>query len=373
MSEAHRTAAAPAFRARSTLRIGLAALACAASATPVSGQSDIDLRTPIEGIEIGGRVHAQFSTTSVDVVPSTDFRVRRARLWVAARINDWIDSAVQLDFASGAAEGRYMFVRGTVSPALRVSAGQLKRAFDLFELTSSSQILVVERAGRIRGVNVCAGVGGLCSYSRLSEQLEFSSLDVGVFADGVLAGGSLEYRVSFTNGAGPNQADDNSAKSASGRVQVVAADGLLLGANVATHDYFNSATGRDEHARAVAVDMEWGDFDGGPHFQAGVMAGDNWAQLDDLGDPAGFLTWQTIIAYKRLTRSGGRVTAIEPLFRVSWADPDRSAPSTSGWLLTPGLAAHFDGRNKLAANLDLWNPQRGARAWGVLLQAYVYF
>ncbi len=361
------------FITRITAQVFVSLVVMVAAALPVAAQREIEPRTPIEGMEFGGRVHTQFSSSSVDGVPSTDFRVRRARLYVGARVNDWIDGVAQVDFAAGSAEGRYMFVRGTFSPAFRVAAGQFKRAFDMFELTSSSQILVIERAGRVRGVDGCAGVGGMCSYSRMSEQLGLSSLDVGLLVDGVFAGGRGEYRASLTNGAGPNRGDENSAKSYSGRLQYVVFEQLTVGANLASHDYPNPVTTTDERVLAWALDAEWGGFEAGPHVQVGVMNGGNWAQLANDGTEASFFTWQAIVAFKSLLSGSSRVGAIEPVARLSWTDPDRDTARDSGWLVTPGIAAHLEGRNKVAANLDVWSPSEGQRAWGVLVQAYLYF
>ena len=58
---------------------------------------------------------------------------------------------------------------------------------------------------------------------------------------------------------------------------------------------------------------------------------------------------------------------------MSWGDPNRDATSDGGLLLTPGLVLHFTGRNKIAANIDVWRPQEGAVAWGLKAQTYLYF
>jgi len=42
-------------------------------------------------------------------------------------------------------------------------------------------------------------------------------------------------------------------------------------------------------------------------------------------------------------------------------------------LLTPGVVWYITGRNKLAANVDLWRPQQGATAWGLKVQSYLFF
>ena len=65
--------------------------------------------------------------------------------------------------------------------------------------------------------------------------------------------------------------------------------------------------------------------------------------------------------------------AVEPVARVSWGDPDRGVAADGGLLITPGLALHFQGRNKVAANVDLWRPQEDGTEWGLKAQAYLYF
>jgi hypothetical protein len=347
-------------------------LAVLAVPTALHAQA-IEPRVPVERTELGGRVHLQMNTTTADGEVASEFRNRRARVWVATRVNEWIDGAVQVDLSGATAVARYAFVRFSFSPAARLSFGQFKRAFDNFELTSSSQILVVERDGNVRGVSGCAGIGGVCSYSRFSEQLELSSLDVGVLLQGESHSGAVEYLVSFTNGTGDNAREDNDAKSFSGRLAWKPVPGLKLGANAGLHDYANPVTGDDEHAPAVAFDVEVGDFEEGLHVQAGVLTGRNWRNLDVSGQESRFLTWQAIASYRFPLAGAGLVQAVEPVGRVSWGDPDRDTAADGGLLFTPGFMVHFEGRNKVAANLDAWRPQVGGTVWGLKAQVYLYF
>jgi hypothetical protein len=333
----------------------------------------VEPRYPVERTELGGRVHVQLNTTSGEDGPASELLVRRARIWVATRVNDWIDGAVQVDVSGASAVARFAFVRLSLSSAARLSFGQFKRAFDNFELTSSSQILVVERDGDVRGAGSCTGVGGVCSYSRFSEKLLLSSLDVGVLLQGEVAEGRLAYVLSATNGPGPNAAEENDAKSLSGRVEWSLGGEVRLGANGALHDYPNPVTDTDHFARAAALDVEVGDFDAGLHLQAGLMLGDNWRNLDAAGDESRFLAWQGIATYRIPLDTAAHVRAVEPLARVSWGDPDRDATHDAGLLLTPGVMVHFQGRNKIAVNVDLWRPQEGATRWSLKAQSYLYF
>ncbi len=343
-------------------------LFCAAA--KLQGQT-VESRAPVEHFELGGRVHVQYNTSSVDEDVASEFKLRRARIWVAARINDWIDGAADIDFSGASASATLVFIRFAVDPSLHISVGQLKRAFDVFELTSSADILVVERDGAIRGVDGCAGVGGLCSYSRFTEQLDLSSLDVGVMLEGSVAGGRLSYLTTLTNGPGRNQVDENSAKSWSGRLAWHAGHTVTLAANAAFHDH-PGADGSAAYAPAGGLDVEVGDFKQGLHIQAGLLTGDNWRNEVADGGTSTFLTTQAIVTYQ-FPLQGGKIQSVEPLARVSWGDPDRDASGDGGILLTPGVVLHLDGRNKLAANLDAWRPQGGSTAWSLKMQAYVYF
>lgn len=363
----------PASRpSRSAVAVALTVLLLAIDSTSLVAQA-VEPRAPVEHTELGGRFHLQMNTSSADGEIGSEFLVRRARVWAAARVNEWIDGAVQVDVAGGAASARYAFLRFSLSPAARISFGQFKRAFDNFELTSSADVLVVERDGDVRGAFDCAGVGGVCTYSRFSEKLFFSSLDVGVLLQGETDDGTLGYLISATNGTGPNAREENNAKSFSGRVEWAAAPSVKIGANAGVHDYINGVTGEDAYAPATALDLEVGDFEAGFHLQAGVMTGQNWLNLQADGEESRFLSWQGIATYRIPLEGEHRIRAVEPVGRVSWGDPDRAVGSDGGLLFTPGLVVHFDGKNKMGANVDIWHPQTGGTVWGIKAQTYLYF
>jgi len=363
----------PTLKVRSRL-VGLAQVAlacCVLTPAPVAGQNVP--RRPVQSLVVGGRVNTQFNATSVDGVAASEFRIRRARLFMQATVNDWLDGVASLEYSNGQAQGLYMFMRGTLAPEFRVSFGQFKRPFDLFEFTSSSLIPVIERGGNIRGFDSCAGVGGLCSYSHMAVALQYSQLDIGVLLDGAFADSRGTYGVALTNGTGRNRVDDNDAKSVSARITWAFAPNLVFSANVSSHDYADSVRSGTRYATATALDVEWGDYESGPHLLAGIMTGENWRVDSGGSTPPMFLSWQSIVTYRFGLNPKGRIRALEPLARVNWTDPNRSSAGDSGVLLTPGLVAHFEDRHKLAINVDAWDPSLGSRAWGLSVQTYLYF
>ena len=338
-------------------------------AAPAAAQ--LDVQTDNYQLTLSGRINVQFRTSSVTSAPSSRFLLRRARVTVVVKTGDFIEIKIQPDFGEFRMKDAY--VRMNFDPAFELTFGNAKRPFDLFELYSSSRIIVIERTGRIEGVTDCAGVPGVCSWSRLTQGLQFSERDLGVFVDG--EAGAVDYHASVTNGNSAVISDENDAKSYTGRVRVRVTSDLRLAVNAAAHDYLHPDRLVDEYAVAYGGDVEWGAYgDAGMHIQAGFLRGENWRNRDAAGDPSTFMTGQTIVGYRMPLTSPGHFTAVEPLTRVSWADPERGATTGSGgWLLTPGIAFHLSGRNMLVANVDVWFPEQGDKEWSLKLQSMVYF
>lgn len=357
---------------RTLLRVsGLAVVvgtAIAVASQPLSAQ-ELKFKTDALELEFSGRVHMQFNTSSVSGVRSSEFLLRRVRMTADVKINDFVSGRIQPEYAITSVRVRDVWARLTFSPTFRMTFGQFKRPFDVFALTSSTQILVVERTGSVRGVPTCGGVG-FCSYSGLSEGLLFSDRDAGVLIDG--GAGSWDYAFSVTNGTSQFVKEENGTKSYAGRAAFLAAEGVKIGANLTYKDYVNDVTGNDDYAAAYAVDVDIGNFNSGLHVQAGVMGGQNWRNLDVAGDASNFATAQAIVTYKTpVTHS--YVSAIEPVARVSWANPDTDTASDGAWLFTPGVQFFFVGRNKISANIDIYVPDAGDTELSLKVQSYLHF
>ncbi len=333
--------------------------------------AQVEVKSKAMELTVTGRMHAQFNTTSVGGEPGSEYLIRRARITAELKINDFVSGKIQPDFGEGEISLKDAYLRLSFHPAFRATIGQFKRPFDVFELTSSTQILVVERAGGVRGVDACAGPGGTCSFSRLTEKLQYADRDIGLMIDGEDPSGRFSYAASITNGTGQNTADENGAKSFTGRVGIMPVDDMVVAAHVGAHDYVDPATG-NEYAVAFGGDVEIGNFDQGLHVQAGVVTGDNWQNLGASG-PSKFLSTQGIVTYKLPVTENPFVTHVEPVGRVSWGDPDTDVSDDHGWLFTPGFVVYFSGRNKIGLNVDIWSPATGDAETSLKVQAYLHF
>jgi len=312
-----------------------------------------DLTTGAVKLKFGGRVQLQAGTSScddfpvaedskcVEQVPTTDLYLRRVRLTVSGEIGDNIDFKIEPDYNKIDQLGlRDAWGRFTFDNLARLKAGHFKRPFDGFQLISSTQFPTVERAVLIRGL----------------ERFVSPSLTVTGDSD-------LKFQ------------DSNNEKQFVGRAQLqFDVGGLPLkfaGAAAATDEgYETELQGlQTRYYYDYELFTELGDFSGGPHFLAGFVFGDNPEQniagdpLDlSLGDNfASFQTWQVIGTWRFNTDVLG-LEGIEPVFRVTYGDPNTDIADDGGWGYTPALQIYFYKRNRLSLSWDLasWE-QEGIR------------
>jgi hypothetical protein len=337
-------------------------------AAPLTTEAQTTISSRASNIRIGGRLHAQYQASSVDGAIN-DFFLRRARVLVDGTFNDFFVGRLQTDLSGGTATVLDAYVRMDFSETFRLTVGQMKRAFDIFELSSSTDLSIIERTGKITGFSSCSGVGSVCSLSRLTESLGFAGRDAGVRIDG--SSGTFSYQATLTNGTGVVVPDENDGKSVSGRASFAATDNLTLSANVGFHDYLDPVD-QTAHALGWGGDLQLGSWRDGLLVQAGVVGGDNWKSLDGAGEPGQFLSMQAVASFYH-PLGGDRIEGVEPLARVSVADPDGSIDADGGTLLTPGLMLYFMGKNKIGANLDYYMPQTGDAEFGFRIGTFLYF
>lgn len=355
--------------------VGLSLLTGPVPAVAQSGEG-VTIRSRAVEIRLSGRVHEQFNTTSADGEAASEFLILRARPELEVVVNDFIEGKLTVDFGEGEVDLKDAYLTLNFDPAFEVTLGQFKRPFDLFELTSSTQILVIERTGKIRGTEVS-------SLSRFTERLRYSDRDIGVRISGHDRRSVVKWAAAVTNGNGANAEDADGVKALQARVGVSPVDRLTVWGNLSATPFATETAGgrpdrQGDHDQAVAFqfDAEWGNFDRGLHIQAGIVGGDNWRRVEGTtADVPQFLAWQVMGTYKIPVQGKRFVGAVEPLLRVSQGNPDTDVADDGGILLTPGFVVHFVGRNKIALNLDVWNPEDDAldAEASFKAQAYLHF
>lgn len=360
---------------------GVAVLAALlAVASPVQAQEGDEAKFKTGALELtfNGRVQVQAGTSSCnefpvpddsaceEQVPGSDLFLRRVRFTVSGKINDMIDFRIQPDYNKVDQVGlKDAWGRFSFSKAFRLKAGHFKRPFDGFVLVSSTQTLTVEREVAIRGIE------GLLApnVTSFSTEFDLSDRDIGVELNGSTSNGLFTYWVGgFTGNSDLKFQDSNASKQFIGRGQIKLAAGpkdLKIAAAAAATDasYETVSEGMmSKYYYNYELFADWGDFNDGPHAQLGFIFGDNPLQnpaggdidLETGEDFASIASWQAIVSWKFPVGSGNM--ALEPLFRLSWADANTDVEDNEVWAFTPGVQLFFYGRNKLSLNWDIASP-----------------
>jgi hypothetical protein len=333
-------------------------------AVPLSASAQNEIRARAATITVGGRLHTQYSASSVSGAQD-DFFFRRARISLDILVNDFLDGKIEPDFMGGRAQLQDTFFRLTFAPQARVSIGIFKRAFSTFDVSSSTDLPTIERTGVIEGLNVCPGVEGICSFSQIAQELDLDGRDMGLRLEG--SSGRFVYLATATNGPGNNVPDVNDAKSLSGRLGFRITDDLLVSGFAAAHDALDDDD-ETQYYSAFGGDLEFGTWRDGVHVLAGVAAGENYL-IDDVPQ---FLTGQLLASWY-LPMEGTRFVGFEPHLRVSWGDGDRSESDDAGVLATPGFMIYVFGKNGIAADLDYYRPETGNSELSFKVQTFLYF
>lgn len=357
-----------------TVRAVLLGVGAALAAAPASGQ--VAVKSRAAEITVGGRVQLQGRTSScssfpipessacVEDVPAVDWFLRRVRLEVTARFNDWIEGRIQPEFGEiDRVVLRDAYGRLTLNPAARLTVGNFKRPFDGFQLISSTQILTIERDIDIPGVPGLTAA----SFDELTTRFNLSEWDVGIMLDGGTADDRLHYWIGTFNGNSPEENEDlNTEKQFVGRLQYSLAAGempLRIAAAAAYTDVpFARASGElaGRFFSAYELFAQLGDFDGGLHLQAGYLFTGNPlqnraglpVQLEAGEEFARARAWQAVASYRIPVRRHFFVKAVEPVFRATGADPNTALADDESWGVTGGVQLFFEGRNKVALNWD---------------------
>jgi hypothetical protein len=316
---------------------------------------------------LGGRMHYQWNTTSVEagaVAPAgSTFEQRRVRLTVDVQVSDWIRGRMEPEFTMGRLAIRQSWMAFELDTALVVRAGQVKKPFGLIMLASSATLPVIERGVRIRGLEDALrgagpGVHGTVrgvlltgEHHTLLEGQGYAGYDMGLTVEG--RRGTLGWSAGIYNGAGADLRAEPDGLAAAARVtwQAPVPAPLTLGAAWSRRELnWPAATAPDTRTgSAVALDAELGGFRRGLWVLGEVSRGENLASGENF-------TGAHLVAALFRPTGGARLEGWEPVGRVSWGDPDAGVAGDEGVLLTPGVNLYFAGRNRLMLNWDLYLP-----------------
>lgn len=328
-----------------------------AAAAPAAAQG-FTVATPDSSARItfNGRIQSIFNTTSVDDEPVARMELRRVRLEANLFFGRLVQAKIQPEYAGSRVSLRDAYVRFNIDPALQLWAGQAHRPFGIITPISSARMLPIERGVHIRGVE---NKDSYDQYNLISF-LNYSERDVGLQVRGEPRNAplGLTYAAGFFNGPAATTAPHAETWQGVARVALHPSRNVRLGASWSRIDHVSA--GGDEgpetrEGQAWEADVELGSDRGGLHVVGEVSAGD----FDPFAG-AEFFGAQGWVGY-RTGRLSSSVSAVEPLLRVSYGDPDvddeTEVDATGGTLITPGVNLWLGGLARIAVNWDVWNPQ----------------
>jgi hypothetical protein len=122
--------------------------------TAATGAASLAAQAP--NIAVQGRVQLQYRSSSGDSSANYNtaginnyFEIRRLRIQTNVRFGDNINLVIQPSFEMGALRMRDAFVKVGMTKNVAIIAGQEKSPFQRYELTSSNNLLSIERGLRV--------------------------------------------------------------------------------------------------------------------------------------------------------------------------------------------------------------------------------
>lgn len=317
-------------------------------------QQPVVFRSNALEVSVNGRVQTQLNTTTVETEPTAEIALRRVRLEATVKVNEWVTGKIQPDFAGSRVTLKDAWVKFAFTPGLQLLAGQAHRPFGTVVPTSSARMLPIERGARIRGLS------GALDQHNLIVDLGYADRDVGIqlLSDPERV---FSYAAGVFSGPARAQAAELDSYQLVARAAVRPTKRLRVGASYSGRDFVVTEGEPDESKRllrgnAVALDAEYGAYAPGLHLLGELSYGDYNPSVD-----ARFLGVQGWLGY-RTGALGRRLTAAEPVVRVSYGDPGangRGDEDGGGTLVTPGLNFYFGPLNRIMLNYDLWLPEGG--------------
>jgi len=269
----------------------------------------------------------------------SNFLIRRARITAKGNLSQNVSFVIQPSYTTGQSglilKDAYLdvaFTKPEAKSAFVLRAGQFKRFFGRYELTSSNNLPSIER-GAYRGLvpvssNDLAIGNGFAAHD-LGAGLMYTGLDKKLAIMGSVMNGALS----------PNNLDLNNSKSYYARATYAITPKLSIGGSFASHDFVqrpDTTVAADSSAMNTGwgVDAQWG----APGDEGLYVMGDYMTGQSILNSDNGISGFQAVAAYNiRMKSPDSFLYAIEPAFRYDQAEPNNKVVTDQSTLVTAGV------------------------------------
>jgi hypothetical protein len=279
--------------------------------------------------------------------PESAFLVRRARIEARGNISENVTFVLSPNYTTGQSgvtlKDAFIdvaFMKPEAKNMLVLRAGQFKRFFGRYELTSSSNLPSIER-GAYRGLVPVSSndlaVGNGYEAHDIGAGLMYTGFKSRLTVSGAVMNGSLS----------PNNIDLNNAKSLYARATFAITPRLSIGASYGDHDFQtidSTVVPRDTtqtRNAAFGLDAQWS-APGNEGLYAMVDYLNGESVLNSANKIWGF---QGVAAYNiRMKSPTSFLYAIEPAFRYDIAEPNNVIINDQSTLITAGVNLYLSSK-----------------------------
>jgi hypothetical protein len=362
----------------------------------VTGVSVTQAQTTYPNVKVTGRLQEQFyyfgnEDYAATVGPQSNFFTRRARIEARGNISENVVVYIQPSFEGGRnlsnvattctssavpvgggtptitcrTTGRsglrlrdaWIDVRFTKEGnpgAFYIRAGQEKRPYSRYELTSSNNLPSIERGGG-QGLlprasnDLFAGAGFLSHDVGASLRYEYKLNDLQL----------ITVKFGAYNGQGESLNDVNNKKSFGARATVAVTPKIDIGGSWFSHDGITTVGAVTDSG---FTNSAWGvDAQYGKPGDEGLFVLGEYLHGDDASAAKNTMQGiQGLAAYNyRLKSPTSWLYAIEPLFRIDLADPNTGLDGDRATLITAGLGFYMSSKAQFRAAFEHQSFQGG--------------
>ena len=336
---------------RSALSLALLTLLTAGVAAAQTTYPNVKMtgRLQVEFYDFNNSDNALYAALPPAVrAPESSFLVRRARIEARGNITENITFVIQPNYTTGQSgvtlKDAYLdvaFTKPEAKSAFALRAGQFKRFFGRYELTSSNNLPSIER-GAYRGLvpvssNDLAVGNGFAAHD-IGAGLMFTGLEKRLSVQGAVMNGALS----------PNTLDLNRGKSLYGRATFAITPMLAVGGSIASHDFIQPVdTTIGNVLDSTATNTGWGlDAQWSAPGNEGLYAMVDYLGGQSILDNANHIWgFQVVAAYNiRMKSPTSFLYAIEPAVRYDLTEPNNNLIDDQVTLFTAGVNLYLSSK-----------------------------
>ncbi len=338
---------------RAAIGVALFAALGAATATAQTTYPNVKMtgRLQMEFYDFNNGDNAIYQALPAAVrAPESSFLIRRARIEARGQLSENVSFVIQPNYTTGQSgvtlKDAYIdvsFTKPEAHNAMVLRAGQFKRPFGRYELTSSNNLPSIER-GAYRGL-----VPSASNDLAVGNGYEAHDIGAGLYYTGIQK--KLNVSAAVMNGAlSPNNIDINGAKSYYARATFAVTPKLGIGASYGDHDFqaidtlptlIDTTVTRNI---GYGLDAQWSaPGEEGLYVMVDYISGES-----NLNSANEFWGIQGVAAYNiRMKSPTSFLYAIEPAFRYDLAEPDNRILNDQNTLITAGVNLYLTSKAQI--------------------------